>query len=57
MAERLYSKFVMRDGRKLYAPTIHAKHRTLLYRKASDAQAHSMAVRTRYERLKAAARA
>jgi len=54
MAEKLYTKLRLRDGSKVYVPTIHAKHRTLVYRKASAAQAHSIAVRTRYERLKAA---
>lgn len=54
MAERLYRKLKLRDGRKFYAPTIHAGHRTLYYRSATDAQAHSMAVRIRYRRLKEA---
>lgn len=56
MPERLYVKLRLRDGRKAYAPTIHAGHRALVYRTAHEAEAHSRAVRARYERLKRAGR-
>lgn len=52
--KNLYKKFRLRDGRKVYVPTIAGKRRRL-YKRASEAQAHSEKVWARYQRLKAAA--
>lgn len=53
--ETLYIKLVA-PGRKAYVPKIAGKHfkARMGYKRASEAQAHSLLVRERYRRLKAA---
>ena len=51
--EKLYRKMTLKNGSKRYVPTIKGK-RWLLFKRADDAQAHSLKVRARYHRLKQA---
>lgn len=54
--ERLYYKIRTKDGGKWYRPiiTCRGRHNTKVYSRAQDAQDHSLSVRSRYKRLRAA---
>ena len=52
--ETLYRRFRMKDGSKRYLPTVRGRHHRKLFKRAREAQAFSLRLRDRHQRLKKA---
>jgi len=55
--EQLYKRIDLKDGSKRYACLVHGRHGTRIFKTATKAQEHSLKMRERLVRLKAAANA
>lgn len=56
MAEQLYRRLTFKNVGKVYVPLVHGKHVVRTFKRARDAESHTLKVRARLARLRAAAR-